>query len=63
MSLPNVTGDTVSPGYKEDDWRFLCKGFDTYEPFKFVGGIQKGHPDEEELEAAVDFYKEISERV
>ncbi len=37
--------------------RFQCKGFDTYGPFKLVGGIQKGHPDETELRAAVDFYK------
>ena len=39
--------------------RFQCKGFDTYGPFKLVGGIQKGHPDESELKAAVDFYKGI----
>ena len=39
--------------------RFLCKGFDTYGPFKLIGGIQKGHPTEEELKAAVEFYKGI----
>ena len=37
--------------------RFQCKGFDTYGPFKLVGGIQKGHPNESELTAAVEFYK------
>ncbi|MBP5384226.1 MAG: flavodoxin family protein [Lachnospiraceae bacterium] len=41
--------------------RFQCRGFDTYGPFKLVGGIQKGHPDEDELKDAVDFYKMISE--
>ena len=40
--------------------RFQCKGFDTYGPFKLFGGIQKGHPDETELKAAVDFYKGIT---
>ncbi len=40
--------------------RFQCKGFDTYGPFKLVGGIQKGHPDEAELKAAVEFYKGIA---
>ena len=40
--------------------RFQCKGFDTYGPFKLFGGIQKGHPDEAELKAAVDFYKGIT---
>ncbi len=39
--------------------RYQCKGYDTYGPFKLVGGIQKGHPNEEELKAAVDFYKSI----
>ena len=41
--------------------RYQCKGFDTYGPFKLVGGIQKGHPDEDELKAAVDFYKSIDQ--
>lgn len=41
--------------------RFQCKGFDTYGPFKLVGGIQKGHPDESELKAAVEFYKGLQE--
>ncbi len=40
--------------------RFQCKGFDTYGPFKLVGGIQKGHPNNEELMAAVEFYKNIA---
>ena len=40
--------------------RFQCKGFDTYGPFKLVGGIQKGHPDEAELKSAVEFYKGIA---
>ncbi len=37
--------------------RFQCKGFDTYGPFKLIGGIQKGHPDETELKGAVEFIK------
>ena len=41
--------------------RFQCKGFDTYGPFKLIGGIQKGHPDEVDLKAAVEFYKGIVE--
>ena len=39
--------------------RFQCKGYDTFGPFKLVGGIQKGHPDEEELKEAVEFFKGI----
>ncbi len=36
-----------------------CLGFDTYGPFKLIGGIAKGHPDADELEKACDFYGEL----
>ena len=35
--------------------KFGCKGYDTFGPFKLVGDIAKGHPDEKDLEAAVSF--------
>jgi flavodoxin len=31
---------------------FSCNGFDTWGPFKLVGGINKGRPNEEDLEEA-----------
>ena len=37
-----------------------CRGYDTYGPFKLVGGIAKGHPTEEEIDDAVAFYDKIS---
>ena len=40
--------------------RFGCKGDDTFGPFKLVGGIAKGHPNEKELSEAVAFYKALS---
>ena len=36
---------------------YHCKGFDTFGPFKVVGGIAKGHPTEDEIKAAVGFYQ------
>lgn len=33
-----------------------CFGFDTFGPFKIVGGIKKGHPTDEEIGQAVSFY-------
>ena len=36
---------------------YHCYGFDTYGPFKLVGGIKKGHPTQEEIDSAVKFYK------
>lgn len=34
-----------------------CLGYDSFGPFKLVGGIAKGHPDDSELLGAVEFYK------
>lgn len=34
-----------------------CRGFDTYGPFKLVGGIAKGHPDDKDISGAAEFFK------
>jgi flavodoxin len=34
---------------------FICSGFDTFGPFKFIGGLKRGHPDEKDLEDARAF--------
>lgn len=36
-----------------------CLGFDSFGPFKLIGGIAKGHPDASELERAVAFYESL----
>ena len=38
---------------------YHCLGFDTFGPFKLVGGIAKGHPTEEEIAGATKFYREL----
>ena len=38
---------------------YHCTGFDTFGPFKLVGGIAKGHPTEEETAGAVAFYESL----
>ena len=38
---------------------YRCQGFDTFGPFKLVGGIAKGHPTESEIKAAADFYEQL----
>lgn len=35
--------------------QFFCKGYDTFGPFKLVGGVAKGRPNEADLRAARDF--------
>ena len=32
--------------------KFGCKGYDTFGPFKLVGGIAKGHPAEADIKNA-----------
>ena len=36
---------------------YRCQGYDTFGPFKLVGGIAKGHPTQEEIDSAVRFYQ------
>ncbi len=36
-----------------------CLGFDTFGPFRLVGGISKGHPTPEDLAGAVQFCQSI----
>lgn len=40
---------------------FGCRGYDTFGPFKLVGGIAKGHPDRRDLDNARAFYRDIRE--
>ena len=39
---------------------FSCRGYDTFGPFGWIGGIAKGHPDEQELQTAKDFIRQIT---
>ncbi len=38
---------------------YRCRGFDTFGPFKLVGGVAKGHPTGEEIRAAAKFYRDL----
>ena len=39
--------------------RYHCLGFDTFGPFKLVGGLAKGHPTKKDIEGAVKFYQSL----
>ena len=39
--------------------KFGCKGWDSFGVFALVGGIQKGHPNANELAEAVQFYRDL----
>lgn len=38
---------------------FGCFGFNTFGPFKLIGGIAKGHPDDTDIANAVKFYNSL----
>lgn len=39
--------------------RYQCRGFDTVGPFKKIGGISKGRPNEKDIAGAVEFYRSL----
>ena len=53
----------ISEAAKEKKARILgtygCSGYDTFGPFKLVGGLKKGHPDAKEIGEAVQFYRSL----
>lgn len=38
---------------------FGCFGFNTFGPFKLIGGIAKGHPDQDDFDNACRFYENL----
>ncbi len=38
---------------------FSCKGFNNFGPFKLIGGLNKGRPNEEDIERAADFARKL----
>ena len=42
---------------------FSCKGYDTFGPFKLVGGIARGHPNEQDLQNARSFFRQVQNQL
>lgn len=42
---------------------FDCRGWDTYGPFKLIGGISKGRPNEKDIKKAENFAKNLLENL
>ena len=38
---------------------FSCLAYDTFGPFKLIGGLNKGRPNEDDIQKAIDFYEKI----
>ncbi len=39
--------------------KYSCFGYNTFGPFKLIGGTSKGHPNEEDIRNALAFYQNI----
>lgn len=56
--------DPMKKEFKEKGFEvigsFVCKGFDTYGPLKFVGGMSKGRPNENDISNAREFAMKMS---
>ncbi len=57
-----VRNELESKGFEVLD-SFSCRGFDTVGPFGFIGGINRGRPNDHDLERAATFAERIRERV
>lgn len=51
--------ETVQKHHAEILGEFGCLGFNTFGPFKLIGGIAKGHPDNTDLAQALSFYEKL----
>lgn len=49
--------EAVKPHQAHIIGEYGCFGFNTFGPFKLIGGIAKGHPDATELKNALTFYE------
>ena len=60
-----TTAITKAVNLKGADIRgeYGCAGFNTFGPFKLIGGTCKGHPDQKDLDGAVEFYKSLAGQV
>ena len=42
---------------------FGCRGYDTFGPFRLVGGIARGRPDGRDLDRAREFYRTVRDHL
>lgn len=53
----------IAEAVSKHDARILgqlgCLGFDTFGPFKLIGGVAKGHPDDKDLDNVRKFYESL----
>jgi flavodoxin len=58
----NLADLLVEKGFEVVD-EYHTKAFDTWGPLKLIGGINKGRPNQEDLQKAEDFARNLKERL
>ncbi len=53
-------GSLLNEAQGERLGNYYCNGWDTFGPFKIVGGIRKKHPNEKDCNGAVKFYQSLA---
>lgn len=54
--------EAVKPSGAAVVGEYGCYGFNTFGPFKLIGGIAKGRPNETDIEQAVRFYRGLTDQ-
>ncbi|MCR4896035.1 MAG: flavodoxin family protein [Lachnospiraceae bacterium] len=57
LDFSKSMGPSVKDKNAEVVGYFSCRGYNTFGPFKLVGGTSKGHPDDQDLQDAVAFFR------
>lgn len=55
----NAIAEAVKKKHAKIIGEFGCFGYNTFGPFKLIGGIAKGHPDQADLCNALAFYEKL----
>jgi len=60
IEFNNIVKQNLSKKGFEVVGSFACKGYDTFGPFKLIGGIAKNRPDENDIKMAKNFAEKLT---
>ena len=61
LGMTKVRRGLHAKGYKVLD-DFNCRGYDTMGPLRFIGGLNRGRPDDDDLDRAATFARQMRTR-
>ena len=60
IEFNNIVKQNLSEKGFEVIGSFACKGYDTFGPFKLIGGIAKNRPDDNDIKMAKNFVEKLT---